>query len=65
MSEIASVGVGGLLGSGNLDITIPGEGTYESVFCSWGPSIGLYLYVLSAIITLFVVVQIIRKMLKR
>ncbi|EMR73985.1 hypothetical protein MBGDN05_00358 [Thermoplasmatales archaeon SCGC AB-539-N05] len=65
MSEIASVGVGGFLGSGNLDITIPGEGTYENMFCSWGPGIGLYLYVLSAIITLFIVVQIIRKMLKR
>jgi len=52
MSEFSNVGVGSLVGSGNLDVGIPGESTTGSVLSNWGPSIGFYLYLIAIIILL-------------
>ena len=62
MSELAGVGVGGFIGDGNLDVTIPGEETFATIFCSWGPSVGFYLYVISVVILVIIIVFNIRKM---
>lgn len=56
MSEFAKVDVGDFIGQGNVNIVIPGEGTYEALYCSWGPAIGFYLYILSAIIILIIAI---------
>jgi hypothetical protein len=50
MNELASVGVGGFIGDGTLDIGIPGEDTSVSMVCSWGPSTGFYLYLVSILL---------------
>ena len=47
MAQITEIGVGGIIGSGNLDITIPGITIKESIKCSWGLSIGYYLTALT------------------
>ena len=54
MSQLAEFGVGSFIGSGNLDISIPGEGTYETLSCSWGPSTGFYLLLLSIVILVII-----------
>ncbi len=53
-SEMANATVGSLYGSGNLDISIPGENNYEVMSCSWGPDLSFYLF-LSSIIILIIV----------
>jgi len=50
MSEMANATVGSFYGSGNLDISIPGEKTYEIMSCSWGPSLSFYLLLISIVI---------------
>ena len=51
MSEVANQTVGSFVGSGNLEVDIPGENLYETLSCSWGPNIGFYL-LLGSIFTL-------------
>lgn len=64
ISELSDKGVGSFLGSGNLDIIIPGEARYETLSCDWGPGTGFYLFLLSIIIFAFIFVfGYIRKML--
>ena len=65
MSQLTEPGFGGFLGAEKQDIMIPGEGTYETLFCSWGPGIGFYLCLSSALIILFVTILNFKKMLKR
>ncbi len=54
MSELANQTVGSFIGGGNLDVNIPGEKLYETISCSWGPSIGFYLLLCSIAILIFV-----------
>lgn len=49
MSLLANITVGNFLGSGNLEFAIPGEKIFETIPCSWGPDIGFYLLLGSAI----------------
>ena len=66
MSKLTEVGVGGFMGGGNLDIGIPGEETFSTIFCNWGPSNGFYLYVVSNIILFFsIIFNMRKKLLKR
>ena len=53
MSILAEVGVGDFMGKGILDVSVPGEDVIPSISCSWGPSLGFYLYVIS-IVVLFI-----------
>jgi len=56
-SQLTQVGVGSFMGSGNLDITIPGEVEQTTISCSWGPGTGFYLLIPSfilLILTLFI-----------
>jgi len=50
MSEFCNVGVGSFIGSGNLDIGIPGESSSISVLSNWGPSMGFYLYIVAIVV---------------
>jgi hypothetical protein len=61
MSELTSIGVGSVLGSGNIDIDIPGENMIESISCSWGFNLGLYLILGSSIISGFLILLNIRE----
>jgi len=36
MNELAKTGIGGFLGNGNLDVSIPGERIYATLECCWG-----------------------------
>jgi hypothetical protein len=47
MSEFTKTTVGSFYGNGALDIVIPGEKMYVNMFCSWSPSIGFYLLIIS------------------
>jgi hypothetical protein len=49
-SQLTQVGVGSFLGSGPLDVTIPGEAAQANIPCSWGPGIGFYLLIASFIL---------------
>ena len=49
-SQLTQVGVGSFMGSGNLDVTLPGEVEQTSISCSWGPGIGFYLLIPSLIL---------------
>jgi hypothetical protein len=49
ISEFAQTTVGSFYGTGNLDIAIPGEKMYVTIPCSWSPSIGYYLLLISTI----------------
>ena len=61
MSELAEVGIGSFIGDGNLDIAIPGEETFSTIFCNWGPSLGFYLYIVSTLLLFGTIVFNIRK----
>lgn len=50
LSEIAKVSVGAVIGSGNLEITIPGIAVKEIILCNWGLGIGFYFTLISLII---------------
>jgi hypothetical protein len=50
MSEFTNTTVGSFYGNGSLDIAIPGEKMYVNMFCSWNPSIGFYLILISIIV---------------
>jgi hypothetical protein len=57
MVQITEIGVGGVIGSGDIDITIPGRTGTETIQCSWGLSIGYYLIVIVLIIQLVIFIQ--------
>ena len=57
INELSKVSIGSIIGSGYLDIGVPGESQTQSVLCNWGPSIGFYLYIISIII-LFVIISL-------
>jgi len=61
MSELASESIGSFIGEGNLGVSIPGEKSYDTVLCSWGPNIGFYLLLFSIGILIFTIVSNIRK----
>jgi len=50
-SELTNIVVGSVLGSGNIEIDIPGEEMTEDISCSWGFNLGLYLIITSSIIS--------------
>ena len=49
LSQLTQVGVGSFMGSGTLDITIPGQSVQTSIPCSWGPGISFYLLIVSLV----------------
>jgi beta-lactamase regulating signal transducer with metallopeptidase domain len=49
-SQLTQVGVGSFMGSGALDISIPGGEAQTKVPCSWGPGIGFYLLIVSLVL---------------
>jgi hypothetical protein len=51
-SQLTQVGVGSFMGSGMLDVTIPGEAVQINIPCSWGPGIGFYLLIISFVLLL-------------
>ena len=61
MSMLAEVGVGDFMGKGILDVSIPGKDTFPSISCSWGPSLGFHLYVISIVILFIVIVRILSR----
>ena len=61
MSTLTELGVGGFIGKGLLDVSIPGKDISPSVSCSWGPSLGFYLYVISIVILFIVIIEILSK----
>jgi len=65
MNELAEAGIGSFIGDGNLDVSIPGEEAAVAILCSWGPSIGFYVYVLSIIIITLIIVYNVKKIAKK
>lgn len=63
MSQLTEVGVGSFIGSGDIDTTIPGEPENVLVNCSWGPSLGFYLVIISFIVLFVTFFQ--KKIMKR
>jgi hypothetical protein len=49
MSIITEVGVGNFIGSGDLEVTLPGIAESQTINCNWGPGIGFYLGFLALI----------------
>lgn len=45
ISQLTQIGVGSVMGSGNLDVNIPGQIESAGINCSWGPAISFYLAV--------------------
>ena len=50
MTQLTAVSVGSFIGSGNLDVTIPGIAENKIINCSWGPGLGFYLALISIIL---------------
>jgi len=50
MSELGKVTVGSFMGSGDINFVIPGENMDMTIPSTWGPDIGFYLLMGSAII---------------
>ncbi len=59
ISQLTELGVGSIIGSGNLDVNIPGEIESANISCSWGP--GLSFYLTSFALALIVVLQIFKR----
>jgi hypothetical protein len=49
MSQVTDVGVGGLWGSGDLEVSMPGIHESTTLPCRWGPGSGFYLSTIAAI----------------
>jgi len=66
-SQLTQVGVGSFMGSGSLEVTLPGGVGQTSIPCSWGPGIGLYLLIVSFALVLvaFVGRRLSKKIFKR
>jgi len=65
MNELAEVGIGSFIGGGNLDVSIPGEEVAATMLCSWGPSVGFYLYVLSIVILVVIIILNVKKIMEK
>ncbi len=63
IADFTSVGVGSVIGSGNIYIGIPGENMIKSISCSWNFNLGFYLILISAIILGILFLLNLRKML--
>jgi len=50
MSVFTEVAIGSFIGDGTLHITVQGQDVVMPVSCHWGPGIGFWLYVVSALI---------------
>lgn len=48
--ELSSIGVGGVIGSGQLDVGVPGEDTIQPLMCQWSFGIGFYLYLAAPLV---------------
>jgi hypothetical protein len=46
MNALTTAGIGNIVGNDYLDIGVPGESETYSVLCSWGPSLGFYVYLI-------------------
>ncbi len=64
MSELTNESIGSFIGEGDLVVSIPGEESYDTVFCSWGPNIGFYLLLLSLVVLILIVVLNIKRKFK-
>ena len=56
MLQLTEASVGSFIGSGDLEITIPGIAESKIIACSWAPGIGFYMGIIAVfclIITLF------------
>ncbi|MCK5459427.1 MAG: carboxypeptidase regulatory-like domain-containing protein, partial [Thermoplasmatales archaeon] len=65
MNELAEVGIGSFIGERNLEVSIPGEEMAAHIDCSWGPSAGFYLYVLSIIILILIIIFNVKKIMEK
>ena len=63
MIDFTSVGVGSIIGSGIIDIGIPGENMIKTISCSWSFNFGFYLILTSAIILGILFLLNLKKML--
>jgi len=61
MSEFAGSTVGSFIGSGDLDVSIPGQDSYMTVLSSWGPDISFYLIIGSIFVISIVFIIEIKK----
>ena len=52
MSQLTMIGVGSFMGSGDVDVTLPGVVETQSISSSWGPGIGFLLSLTAIIIIL-------------
>ena len=50
MSLLSNVTVGSVFGTGDVEISIPGEDMYQTLNCIWGLNIGYYLVCFSIIL---------------
>jgi hypothetical protein len=50
---MSRVSIGGIIGSGYLDISVPGEDEIHSVLLDWSLGIGFYIYLIPIVILLF------------
>jgi hypothetical protein len=65
MSEITKIGVGSIIGSGNIEIGLPGFEELSILFCHWGPSYGFYLFLFSIALLLTIIIFTIKKRINR
>jgi hypothetical protein len=54
MSQLTQVGVGSFIGSGDLEINLPGISESKILPCTWGPGIGFYFALIAVIILVIV-----------
>ena len=59
MSQITMIGVGNFMGSGEVDVTLPGLVESKSIPSSWGPGIGFYLSII--VIAVLVAIFLLKK----
>lgn len=54
-SQVTQVGVGSFMGSGTLDVSLPGGTEQVKVPCSWGPGLGFCLIIAAAVLALLAI----------
>ncbi len=54
-SQVTQIGVGSFMGSGTLDVTLPGGTEQVKVPCSWGPGLGFCLIIAAAVLALLTI----------
>jgi hypothetical protein len=60
MSQLTEVGIGTFIGSGDLEINLPGISESKILPCRWGPGPGFYLALISVIILIVVFCYLIK-----